>query len=61
MCEVKETRGDKRCGCEFPLPNGAPAKCESDGKFHCCSEWGFCGDTAEHCNCPTCIDYREGK
>jgi len=51
-------RDDGRCGNEFPLSNGLPAKCNPDGGYHCCSEYGYCGSTEEHCNCAKCIDYR---
>lgn len=53
-------RDDGRCGNEFPLSNGLPAKCNPDGGYHCCSEYGYCGSTEEHCNCAKCIDYQRG-
>ena len=27
----------------------------------CCSNAGWCGGTAGHCNCAGCIDYRHGR
>ncbi|XP_077982534.1 dorsal-ventral patterning tolloid-like protein 1 [Glandiceps talaboti] len=33
-------RKDLRCGPEFPLPDGSPAKCDPDGEHHCCSHDG---------------------
>ena len=27
-------------------------------QYWCCSEHGYCGGTAEHCNCETCTNYR---
>ena len=51
-------RSDGRCGSEFTLPNGDPAECDPTGDYFCCSKWGFCGMTEEHCDCAECIDYR---
>ena len=57
--ENQAYRNDGRCGSEFKAPNGDIAECNPVGEYFCCSKWGFCGMTEEHCNCPECIDYRK--
>ena len=57
--ENQAYRNDGRCGSEFKAPNGEVAECNPVGEYFCCSKWGFCGMTEEHCNCPECIDYRK--
>ena len=53
-------RLDGRCGCNFPLPDGSgPATCDFESNDPCCSEYGYCGNTDEHCSDPG-IDYRKG-
>ena len=52
-------RTDERCGSEYPLSDGSPAQCDPYGNLFCCSEYGFCGFTSEHCDCSECIDYRK--
>ena len=54
-------RKDGRCGCDFKLSNGTAAQCDPESVFPCCSEFGYCGVTQEHCDCSNCIDYRKGK
>merc|ERR1711937_529405 len=52
-------RADLRCGSDYPDDNGNPAECnpfDADG-FTCCSPWGWCGLTADHCDCDDCFDY----
>ena len=51
-------RSDGKCGEGNPLPNGSPAQCNPSGKDFCCSKYGFCGGTDEHCQCDECIDYK---
>ena len=53
-------RSDDRCGNEFLALNGLPAQCDPQGGLPCCSKFGYCGNTLEHCNCPECFDYRKG-
>ena len=53
-------RDDDRCGNDFLLQSGLPAECNPQGGRPCCSNFGFCGITGEHCNCPTCTDHRKG-
>ncbi|KAI9138249.1 hypothetical protein BKA69DRAFT_813558 [Paraphysoderma sedebokerense] len=38
-----------RCGRDFGL-----ATCERFAGEFCCSQFGFCGGTADHCNAQTC-------
>jgi len=46
------------CGKNAPLYNGFYPVCDpSDPANSCCSQWGYCGGTAEFCACPNCIDY----
>ena len=52
-------RSDRRCGPEYPLPDGSSAQCDPVSEFYCCSKWGYCGDTDQHCECPDCINYRK--
>jgi len=40
------------------LTNGFPAQCNPHEGYPCCSEYGYCGITEEHCNCPKCTDHR---
>ena len=55
-------REDHRCGYRFPLQDGhTPAQCNPESEDSCCSEFGWCGKTKDHCNCKTCIDYRTAK
>jgi len=51
-------RIDRRCGNEFPLPDGQPSECDGASENPCCSKWGYCGPGDAHCACPTCVDYR---
>ena len=50
-------REDWRCGPDYPLEDGTPATCYPILNF-CCSAAGWCGETAEHCTCSKCVDYR---
>merc|ERR1712064_16110 len=45
-------RSDRRCGPEFPLDDGEPSECDGASGNHCCSNWGYCGPGADHCECP---------
>lgn len=51
-------RRDHRCGTAAPLPDGGPGECDPTGEFACCSALGWCGVSAEHCNCAGCVNYR---
>jgi hypothetical protein len=55
-------RDDYRCGDRFPLQEGhTPAQCNPESEDPCCSDFGWCGKTKDHCNYKTCIDYRTAK
>ena len=64
---VIKWRKDRRCGKDYPLPDGKPAHCNPDGPLGpkqagpCCSEYGYCGGSPIHCECAKCIDYRKRK
>merc|ERR1712128_61042 len=52
-------RNDRRCGPEFPLPDGSgPGECNPNSDKFCCSKWGFCGGDGDHCGCDECINYQ---
>ena len=52
----EDTTHTGRCGPAYG------ADCDSDGPHPCCSSQGWCGITAAHCNCSTCVDFRhKGK
>ncbi|XP_078666203.1 uncharacterized protein LOC144908469 isoform X3 [Branchiostoma floridae x Branchiostoma belcheri] len=53
----KRWRDDLRCGPEFPAPDAAPGECDPDSCFPCCSQWGHCGNTPDHCDCADCVNY----
>ena len=48
------------CGADAPLlDNGKVPQCDPyDSEYHCCSKWGHCGSSDDHCKCDGCIDYR---
>ncbi|XP_070575294.1 uncharacterized protein [Ptychodera flava] len=56
----KKWRDDLRCGPSFPLADGSPAECDPNGIYPCCSPAAWCGNTAAHCTCSSCIDYTNG-
>ena len=49
----RKWRNDGRCGIGYSLP----AECDPDGENPCCSMYGWCGNTADHCSCSDCVDY----
>ena len=51
-------RSDGKCGYSNLLPDGNPGQCDPFGPGYCCSKWGNCGNTADHCDCPECVDYK---
>jgi len=53
-----KVRNDRRCGPEYPQPDGKPSQCDPESANFCCSKWGFCGGDVEHCDCPTCFNYK---
>ncbi|XP_035667178.1 uncharacterized protein LOC118409908 isoform X2 [Branchiostoma floridae] len=54
----KKWRDDHRCGQGYPAEDGNPAECNPAGGVPCCSQHNWCGNTADHCDCPACVDYR---
>ncbi|KAI8510906.1 hypothetical protein Bbelb_118220 [Branchiostoma belcheri] len=50
-------RQDLRCGTNFPAPGGGPGECDPESCFPCCSQYGYCGNTDDHCICGSCVDY----
>ena len=50
-------RHDQKCGPNNPNSAGNPAECDPSSSSPCCSG-SWCGDTALHCTCPGCTDYR---
>ncbi|XP_066277064.1 protein-lysine 6-oxidase-like isoform X2 [Branchiostoma lanceolatum] len=54
----KRWREDLHCGQYYPAQDGKPAECDPVSAHPCCSAGNLCGDTAAHCDCPTCVDYR---
>ena len=51
-------RSDGQCGPGLPLEDGSPSQCDPDSADFCCSAWGYCGGSEEHCNCDTCANYK---
>ncbi|CAH1247164.1 PLAT [Branchiostoma lanceolatum] len=64
-CEIpkctaaKKWREDFQCGQGYPAEDGNPAECDPSGIYPCCSPANWCGNTADHCDCPDCVDYRD--
>jgi len=58
-------RWDSRCGRNEPILGITPrrgyavpdARCDGEGTYPCCSDHGWCGFSADHCDCSGCIDY----
>ncbi|KAI8507066.1 hypothetical protein Bbelb_155050 [Branchiostoma belcheri] len=58
----KKWRDDLRCGPGFPAENGKDAECDPDSDIApCCSTTNWCGNTADHCDCRYCVDFRTPK
>eukprot|EP00058_Branchiostoma_floridae_P011494 XP_002596982.1 hypothetical protein BRAFLDRAFT_76481 [Branchiostoma floridae] len=55
----KKWRDDGRCGQGYPAEDGNPSECDPYGASPCCSPVNWCGNTADHCNCPTCVNYNK--
>jgi len=47
-------RGDGKCGVENPNALGLPSECNPYSDMPCCSEFGWCGNSAAHCKCEKC-------
>ncbi|KAI8514824.1 hypothetical protein Bbelb_074150 [Branchiostoma belcheri] len=55
---VKKWRDDYRCGDGYTTGDGRTAECDPDSIWPCCSPANWCGNTAAHCDCAGCVDYR---
>eukprot|EP00058_Branchiostoma_floridae_P002515 XP_002588003.1 hypothetical protein BRAFLDRAFT_125400 [Branchiostoma floridae] len=55
---INKWRHDDRCGPSYTTPTANPGQCDPESSKPCCSPSGYCGDSAAHCTCPGCIDYR---
>ena len=47
-------RGDGRCGIDAKNPLGETSECNPYSDAPCCSEFGWCGNTQNHCKCSKC-------
>jgi len=47
-------RGDGTCGADKPNSLGLPSECNPYSDMPCCSEFGWCGNSAAHCKCEKC-------
>ena len=47
-------RNDNQCGENVKNPIGTRAECNPYSDSPCCSEFGWCGNTQNHCNCQKC-------
>ena len=58
----EDWRADGRCGTRYVLADGRAGQCDptarGPGRGPCCSKFGHCGDTAAHCDCAGCTDFR---
>ncbi|XP_019627216.1 PREDICTED: uncharacterized protein LOC109472084 [Branchiostoma belcheri] len=58
-CAPKKWREDLRCGRGYKAEDNTPAaECDPSSNFPCCSPDNWCGNTAAHCDCLACVDYR---
>ncbi|KAI8483433.1 hypothetical protein Bbelb_388960 [Branchiostoma belcheri] len=55
---AQKWRDDYRCGDGYTTGDGKTAECDPDSTWPCCSPVNWCGNTAAHCNCAGCVDYR---
>ena len=55
---TKKWRPDRKCGKNYPLPDGTPAQCDPDGDISFCSSGGSCSLCKSDCFCTDCVDYR---
>ncbi|XP_077990235.1 uncharacterized protein LOC144444621 [Glandiceps talaboti] len=66
LCEVEVHghraelwRPDGRCGPSYPTISMKDGECNPNSDRACCSPYGWCGISRDHCECSGCIDYRE--
>ena len=52
-------RKDRKCGKQYPLPDGNVTECDPDGVYPCCSGKyiGLCGNTADDCSTRYSVNY----
>ncbi|XP_078585929.1 uncharacterized protein LOC144867737 [Branchiostoma floridae x Branchiostoma japonicum] len=55
---VNKWRDDDRCGPSYTTQTANPGQCDPNSAKPCCSSLGWCGNTANHCTCSVCRDYR---
>ncbi|KAI8485264.1 hypothetical protein Bbelb_370110 [Branchiostoma belcheri] len=55
---TQKWRDDYRCGDGYTTGDGRTAECDPDSTWPCCSSGNWCGNTAGHCDCAGCVDYR---
>ncbi|XP_077981951.1 uncharacterized protein LOC144436957 [Glandiceps talaboti] len=58
--KVVRWRNDMRCGDGFSSLSIHIAECDPYSSSPCCSTNGWCGNSAIHCDCKDCVDYRTG-
>ncbi|XP_078700891.1 uncharacterized protein LOC144927377 [Branchiostoma floridae x Branchiostoma belcheri] len=58
VCAPKKWREDLRCGRGFDAEDKNATECDPGSNFPCCSSDSWCGNTAAHCDCLACVDYR---
>ncbi|XP_019628312.1 PREDICTED: hemocytin-like isoform X2 [Branchiostoma belcheri] len=56
---TQKWREDLRCGAGYTTADGRTAECDPDSIYPCCSPINWCGNTADHCDCADCVDYRD--
>ncbi|KAI8513830.1 hypothetical protein Bbelb_081540 [Branchiostoma belcheri] len=56
---TQKWRDDRRCGAGYTTADGSTAECDPDSIYPCCSPGYWCGNTADHCDCTDCVDYRD--
>ena len=49
---------DGRC---TPKNGDGNVQCDPGSDDFCCSAFGYCGGTTEHCDCDDCINYNTDK
>ncbi|XP_078667615.1 uncharacterized protein LOC144909473 [Branchiostoma floridae x Branchiostoma belcheri] len=59
VCAPRKWRKDLSCGHDYDTEDHVnPAECDPGSNFPCCSSDNWCGNTAAHCDCLVCVDYR---
>ncbi|KAI8490904.1 hypothetical protein Bbelb_313230 [Branchiostoma belcheri] len=59
VCAPRKWRKDLSCGHDYDTEDRVnPAECDPGSNYPCCSSGNRCGNTAAHCDCLACVDYR---